>query len=126
MEDSATRGLPIGGLSSEDRNLSVLAHLGGFFATFIFPFGNVLAPLIVWLLKRESSPFVEEHAREAINFQITMTIACLIAGALVFLLIGFLILPVLVIADLILAILAAMQASRGEHYRYPFTLRLLT
>jgi uncharacterized Tic20 family protein len=126
MEESANGGRPMG-LSSEDRNLSVLAHLGGFFGLLLVPVGgNILAPLILWLIKRDSSPFIEEHARESINFQITMTIAWLITGALMFVVIGFLILPILAVTDLVLVVLAAIQASRGEHYRYPFALRLLT
>jgi uncharacterized protein len=109
---------------SEERNFAVLAHLGAF-AICLFPLGHILAPLLVWLFKREGSAFIEEHAREALNFQISVTMYGVVATVLTFVLIGFLILPAVVLFDVGFAIGAAMRASRGERQHYPLTVRLI-
>lgn len=105
-------------VSSNDKNLVVLTHLSGILFSFI-------PSLIVWLLKKDSA-YVNEQAREALNFQITVLIAYVISSILVFILIGFLLLGVLWLANIVLCILAAVAASKGESYRYPFTLRLIS
>jgi len=87
--------------------------------------GFLLGPLVVWLVKREEDPFIDEHGKEAVNFQITMLIAFLVAGVLIFVLIGILLLPLLAIANVVLVIIAGMKASNGEHFRYPMTIRLI-
>jgi uncharacterized Tic20 family protein len=104
-------------VSSNDKNLAVLTHLGGILFSFI-------PSLIVWLLKKDS-PFVSEQAREALNFQITLLIAWVVSYILVFILIGFLLMGVIWLGNIILCILAAVATSKGETYRYPFTLRLI-
>lgn len=105
-------------ISSNDRNIAVLTHLGGIFF-------SVVPGLLVWLLKKDESAFVGEHAREALNFQITLLIACLVCYALMFILVGFLLVAVVWLFNIILCIVAATHASKGESYRYPFTLRLI-
>jgi uncharacterized Tic20 family protein len=70
-------------------------------------------------------PFAAEHAKEALNFNITVGIAGIVAGILTLVLIGFLLLPLLLIAWVALTIMAGIAANKGEHYRYPFTLRLV-
>lgn len=105
--------------NANDKNFAVLTHLGGMFF-------SVLPGLIVWLLKKDDSAYLGEQAREALNFQITVLIAYLAAYVLVFLLIGFLLLPLIYIANLILCIVAAVKVSKGEDYRYPFALRLIS
>jgi uncharacterized Tic20 family protein len=88
--------------------------------------GHILAPLLVWLFKGPSSPFIEESAREALNFQISVTLYAIGAAALVFVAIGALILPALIVFDAVCALVAALRAQRGERYRYPLTLRLIS
>lgn len=105
-------------VSSNDKNLVVLTHLSGILFYFI-------PSLIVWLLKKDNA-YVSEQAREALNFQITILIACVISYILVFVLIGLLFLGIIWIANIVLCILAAVAASKGESYRYPFTLRLIS
>lgn len=107
-----------GTTSANDKNIAVLTHLGGIFFGFI-------PALIVWLLKKEDNPFIGEQAREALNFQITVLIGYVVAWATTFLLIGLLLLPALIIANLVLCIMAAVKTSNGEQYRYPFALRLI-
>jgi uncharacterized protein len=104
--------------SADDKNIAVLTHLGGIFF-------SVLPGLIVWLLKKDDSAFIGEQAREALNFQITVLIGYLIAGLLILVLVGILLWPVIYVANIILCIIAAVRTSKGEHYRYPLTLRLI-
>jgi uncharacterized Tic20 family protein len=87
--------------------------------------GHILPVLLVWLMKRGESPAVEEHGKESLNFQISMLLYSIIAGILCLLLIGFALLVILHVVNLILVIIASMKASEGTLYRYPLTLRLL-
>lgn len=106
-------------VSSNDKNLAVLTHLSGILFSFI-------PGLIVWLLQKDSNPYVADQAREALNFQITLLIAYVISYILAFILIGFVFMGLLWLANIILCIVAAVAASKGESYRYPFTLRLIS
>ncbi len=87
--------------------------------------GHILGPLIVWLAKRRDSPEIDEHGKESLNFQISMLIYNVIAGVLCLVLIGFVILAILHILNLVLVIVASIQASEGKFYRYPLTIRLI-
>jgi uncharacterized Tic20 family protein len=111
-------------LNAEATNWGMFAHLSALIG-FVIPFGNIVGPLVIWLTKGKEIEFVGTEAKEALNFQITMLFLFLIAWVLVFVLIGFLLMALLGIADLILVILAAVSASKGQPYRYPFTLRLV-
>ncbi|HWU34575.1 MAG TPA: DUF4870 domain-containing protein [Methylovorus sp.] len=105
-------------IPADDLNIMVLTHLGGILFS-VFP------SLIVWLLKRNDSPYISQQSREALNFQITVLIAQAISSALIFILVGFLFMGVVWLLNIIFSFLAAVAASRGEAYRYPFTLRLI-
>jgi uncharacterized Tic20 family protein len=87
--------------------------------------GNIVGPLIIWLIKRDEMSFVSDQGREALNFNISMTIYMMVAGVLIFVLIGIPLMIVLGIAWLVLTILAAVKANEGVAYRYPLTLRLV-
>ncbi|MBN8769723.1 MAG: DUF4870 domain-containing protein [Stenotrophomonas nitritireducens] len=102
----------------------MFAHLAAL-AGIVIPLGNLLGPLIVWLVKKDTMPFVADQGREALNFNITVFIAAFVSGILTLVLIGFLLLIFVGIAWLVLTILAALAANKGEAYRYPFTLRLI-
>ena len=106
------------------RNLAVLCHLFGLLGLMVPPC-NVIGPLLIWLLKKEEHPFIEDQGREALNFQITFTIALMASVFLVLVYVGVLLLAILGIVDLILIIMASSAASRGEHYRYPFSIKFL-
>jgi uncharacterized Tic20 family protein len=105
--------------SSDEKNIAVLTHLGGIFFC-IFP------ALIVWLLKKDDSPYLSGQAREALNFQITIMLAYFIGWILAFILIGFLLLGIIWLTNIILSLLAAIAVSKGEDYHYPFSLRLIS
>lgn len=112
-------------VSSEERNWAMAAHLSALIGYFAVPFGNIIAPLVIYLMKKDQSPFIADQARESLNFQISMTLYVIVAGIMVLILIGFVLLPVLFVAGLVLTIMAAVKASSGTAYRYPFTLRLI-
>jgi uncharacterized Tic20 family protein len=84
-----------------------------------------LGPLIVWLAKRSDSAEIDAHGKESLNFQISMLIYNVIAGVLCLVLIGFAILFILHILNLVLVIVASVQASDGKLYRYPLSIRLI-
>ena len=115
---------PEGEVTAQARQWGLFAHLSAL-AGLIIPLGNILGPLIVWQVKKDELPFSSDQAKEALNFNITMAIAGIVSWLLMFVLIGFLLLPVLAIAWIVLTILAAIKANNGEAYRYPFALRLI-
>lgn len=115
---------PVPAPPTTDNSLAVVMHLLGF-AGFVFPFGNILAPLILWLVKRSESPFLDRVGKEVLNFQISYTIYVAVAGVLCFVLIGFLVLPIIGLLWIIFMIIAAVKTGNGESYSYPLTIRLL-
>ncbi|HJV87345.1 MAG TPA: DUF4870 domain-containing protein [Noviherbaspirillum sp.] len=108
-----------GSPDKDECNLAMLAHLLGAFTGFV-------GVLILWLVKKDEPGFVAEEAREALNFQITVAIALAASVMLKLLLIGFLLFPIIIVVNFIFSILGAVSASRGRHYRYPLTLRLVS
>ena len=115
---------PTGEPTAEDKQWGLFAHLSSL-AGLIIPFGNILGPLIIWQVKKDSLPFAADQGKEALNFNITIAIAAIICGLLTLVLIGFLLLPLVGLAWLIFTIIGAMKANNGEAYRYPFALRLV-
>ena len=111
-------------ITPEEKTWGMLAHLSSF-STFIIPFGNVLGPLVLWLVKRDTMPFVADQGKEALNFNITVLIAAIISCILMFVLIGFLLIAVVAVGWLVLTILACIESNKGVAYHYPFTLRLI-
>jgi hypothetical protein len=108
----------------EERKWAMFAHIGTFSSMFV-PLGNIIAPIVIWQMKKNESSFVVEQAKESLNFQITLMIYALISFLLVFIIIGFFLIFGLVIFGLIIVIVAGAKANDGEHYRYPMTLRLV-
>ena len=110
--------------SKDERTWAMLSHFSAL-CMFIFPFGNILAPLIIWLIKKEEMSFVEDQAKEVLNFQISMTIYLLISGILCFILIGIPFVIGLGIFNVIITIIAGIKANDGKSYRYPINLRFI-
>lgn len=115
---------PLDKPAREARQWAMFCHLSAFFGV-IFPFGNLLGPLILWQLKRESDPFIDAQGKEALNFQITVAIAALVSTLLMVIVIGFPLLLLVFVGALVLTIIGGIKANEGLDYRYPFTLRLL-
>ena len=126
MNESKPAAAPTSGAPTQDeRTWGMIAHLSGF-TVFLFPFGgNILAPLIIWLTRRDTSAHVEMEAREALNFNISVTLGWIVCGSLVFALIGIPLGAALFLYWLVMTIVAAVKASEGVGYRYPFSLRLV-
>lgn len=119
-------------LSQQDQRLfAMLCHLLGL-AGLVIPFGNVIGPLVMWLVKREQSDFVDDQGKEAVNFQITMTIVAFglglvlrfaahaIGGTFYY---GY---YAMAVVNVVFVILAATAAHRGVRYRYPLAVRLIS
>ena len=102
----------------------MFTHLSALFG-YIIPFGSIIAPLVMWQLKKNEMPFVDDQGKEALNFQITMAIAAIICIVLMLVLIGFLLICIVGILDLIFIVIAAIAANNGQAYRYPVNLRLI-
>jgi uncharacterized Tic20 family protein len=108
-----------GPVASDDTTWALLAHLSFFVL-------GIIGPLVIYLVKKDSSPFVRQHAAEALNFHITVTIGAMISAVLIIVLIGILTLVAVLIAGAVFSVLAAIAANRGEPYRYPLNLRLVS
>ncbi|MFW5753402.1 MAG: DUF4870 domain-containing protein [Marinilabiliaceae bacterium] len=111
-------------MTPDEKNWGMYCHLAGF-AGLLIPFGNVLGPLLIWIIKKEEYPFVEVEGKEALNFQITVSIAAIIAGLLSVVLIGIPLLIAIGILAIIFMIKAIMETNEGRPYRYPLNLRLV-
>jgi hypothetical protein len=109
--------------SKDERMWAMLCHLSAMSVYIGIPFGNILGPLVVWLLKRDESSFVDEHGKEAINFHISMSIYVFFASILCVILIGIPILFALIISSFVFMVIAAVRANDGNAYQYPMTMR---
>ena len=113
-----------GAPSKEERGQAMACHLLALIG-FIIPFGNLIGPLVMWIVKKDESAFVDDQGKEAVNFNITMMIAGFVCFLLTFVLIGVILLPILGIFWLVVTIIAGLKANEGVAYRYPLTLRLI-
>ena len=111
--------------SPEERNWSMLLHLSALAGLVTSGIGSILGPLIVWLIFRARSDMVDYHGKRALNFQISFFIYGLVAALSIIVLIGFLLLPVVIIVWLIWTILAAVRTSRGDPPGYILSIRFL-
>ena len=107
------------------RTWAAFIHASALLGVFIHFPGHLLGPLILWLIKRDDSPELDAHGKEAVNFQISMLIYNAIAAVFCLVLVGFIFLAILWILNAILVIIAAIQASDGKFYRYPMTIRFI-
>ena len=114
----APQAEPVGEASKDARMWAMLCHLLGLFTCFV-------APLIIWLIKKEEDAFIDDQGKEALNFQITVAIAYIVSGLLTFICIGIFLAIAVGICDLIFCILAAVKSNSGEAYRYPVAIRFI-
>ena len=104
---------------------ATFCHVGALSMYLGIPFGHIIVPLVIWLIKKNEYPFVDEQGKESLNFQISMTIYSIVAGLLAFALIGFLIFPILIVVHVTFVIIAIVKTNKGENYRYPITIRII-
>lgn len=109
----------------QSRLWGMLCHLTGLSLLLGIPFGNILGPLVIWLIKKNDYEFVDEQGKESLNFQISITIYFIISLILIVLVIGIVTTIALFFAYLILVIIASIKASNGEGFKYPFTIRFI-
>jgi len=112
-------------IDKQDRTWAMFCHLASLSACIGIPFGNIIGPLVVWLIKKDEFAIVDEHGRESLNFQISLSIYSIVSFFLCFAFIGFLLLPAILIAGLVFVIIATIKANKGEPYRYPLTIRFI-
>jgi uncharacterized protein len=105
-------------INPDDKNIWLLMIIGGIFFGFI-------PSLVVYLLKSDNE-FLKSVAKDNLNFQLSLVIYAFVAGFSIFLLIGFLLLPIVIISSLVIQVLAALAASNGEKYNYPLTIKILS
>lgn len=113
-----TTQTPAGPVTDSERTLAILSHVLTLVAWFF-------APLVIYLVKKDESPFVREHAKESLNFQLTLIVAYIAAGLLMLLLVGFFLLMLVALMQLVLVIIATVRAADNQLYRYPFTIRFI-
>jgi uncharacterized protein len=111
--------------TENERTWGMLAHLSALCGLIIPLLGNVLGPLLVSVARSDQSPFVAAHAKEALNFNITVSLAAIVCALLMLVFIGFLFGVALFVAWLVMTLIAAIRASEGALYRYPVSLRLV-
>jgi uncharacterized Tic20 family protein len=109
---------------TQELNWGMACHLAAL-SGFIIPFGNVIGPLVIWLIKKDESEFVDDQGKESLNFQISICIYAVIAALLILVIIGIFLLVGLGVFVLVMVILGTVKASKGERFRYPLTLRLI-
>jgi uncharacterized Tic20 family protein len=118
-------------LTQEQKTWGMVAHLSALVG-FLIPFGNVLGPLVVWLIKKDTMPFVDDQGKEALNFNIAVAIVVaglmIVGTVLLVVLVGFLFYiaaAIVGIAALVFMVIAGIKANEGVSYRYPYIFRLI-
>ncbi len=126
MQADATPAQPPAGAapSHDERQWAMLAHMSAMLM-YVTVVGGFIAPLVIWLMKRDEMPFVADQGRETLNFQITILLALIGACILFLALVGFVLFPALVLFHFIVTIIAAVKVSEGVAYRYPFCWRVI-
>ena len=113
-----------GGLTSDELTWGGAAHWSALVASVVAM--AFLGPLIVMLTKGSTSPYVRRQAVESLNFQLSMLIYGIVSFVLIFVLVGFILLPIVGLAWLVFTIIGSVRAARGEEYRYPLTIRMVS
>jgi uncharacterized Tic20 family protein len=108
----------------EEKTWGMFAHLSAL-AGLVVPLGNLIGPLIVWLMKKDQMPFVNDQGKESLNFQIMISILLLISIALACFVIGFFLIPIVLVFQIIFEIVGGVQAQKGIAYRYPINFRII-
>jgi len=111
---------PAMALTNEQRTFALCSYLIPLVTSTTF-----IVPLIIWLLKKGEDVYVEKHAKESLNFQISYVIYAFVAWLSVFLVVGALLLPAVIIAYMVFSIVASVRAYKGEEYKIPLCIRFI-
>jgi hypothetical protein len=115
---------PSSELTAEEKQWGMFCHLAAL-AGLVVPGGNLIGPIVCWMVKKDTSRFVDYHGKESVNFQINMLIYLVICAALTMVIIGIFLLPIVGIYAIVMPIIAGLKANEGQRYEYPYTWRLL-
>lgn len=120
--------------TQNDKNYSSITHLSGF-AGWFFPFGNIIAPLVMWIAKKNESPYIDAHGKAAVNFQLSLVLYGFLLAILIipitFLTLGLGLIAIIaaiipaIILKIVLIVSASIKANNGEYYDYPFTIEFI-
>jgi uncharacterized Tic20 family protein len=126
MEESVTpqKTVQEQALSKDAKTFGMLCHLIAF-AGLVIPLGNIIGPLVIWLLKKDQFEFVDDQGKESLNFQISVIIYAIISTILIIVVLGIFLLIALVIFAIVMMIIASIRTNEGIRYRYPMTIRFL-
>ena len=108
----------------QERQWALICHLSAL-SGYVIPFGNLIAPIIIWSMKKDEMPMVDEHGKEVINFQLSMMIWMIISGILILVVIGIPLLIMLAILQVVFIIIGAIKADSGQLYKYPMTIHFI-
>ncbi len=117
---------PFGALTSEEKTAGMLCHLLALCGLLPIPFAAIIGPLIFWIIKKDTSPFVDDQGKESLNFQISIAIYLICCIPLIFIVIGILFMIVIGIGSTIMVIVASVRTASGRVHRYPMTIRFLS
>jgi uncharacterized Tic20 family protein len=112
-------------INKDARMWAMLCHLAGLAGIILPASGNIVAPLIIWQIKKDNNPFIDEQGKEAVNFQISMSIYLIASIILSFICIGVPLIIATIIVFFVFLLIAAVKANNGYHYRYPLTMRFI-
>lgn len=112
-------------LSKDERMWAMFTHLSAFAIFFVPFFGNIVGPLVIWMIKKDEYPFVDEQGKESLNFQISITLYSFAAAILIILVVGIFMLISIFFVTFILVVVAGVRANDGIHYKYPLTIRFI-
>jgi len=112
-------------VNKDARMWAMICHLSGLAGIILPASGNIVAPLIIWQIKKDNNPFIDEQGKEAVNFQISMSIYLIASIILCFLCVGAFLVVATIIIFFVFMLIAAVKANNGYHYRYPLTMRFI-
>ncbi|MFO7923386.1 MAG: DUF4870 domain-containing protein [Bacteroidales bacterium] len=107
-----------------ERTWAMFCHLSAF-AGFLIPFGSLIGPIIVWSIKKDQYPLVDDQGKESVNFQISILLYYIVSAILILILIGFALFVALFFFRLIITVVAAIKAYEGVRFRYPLSIRFI-
>ena len=112
-------------INKDARMWAMICHLAGLAGMLLPGTGNIVAPLVVWQIKKEGNPFVDEQGKEAVNFQISISMYLIISIFLCVICVGAFLVAAVLFFFFVFSLIAAVKANNGFHYRYPLIIRFI-
>ena len=112
-------------INKDARMWAMVCHLAGLAGMLLPGTGNIVAPLVVWQIKKEGNPFIDEQGKEAVNFQISISMYLIISIFLCIICVGAFLVAATIFFFFVFSLIAAVKANNGFHYRYPLIIRFI-